>query len=61
MMEQPAGVYEVKAARREVIDGNIMPYGFKIAQFYILKELNIDVGGDDTASWPDLLTQPSCN
>ena len=61
MMEQPASVYKVKAARRGAIDGDIMPDSFKIGQFYILKQLNIDVGGDDAASWPDLLTQPSCH
>jgi hypothetical protein len=61
MMEQSASVYEVKAACREAIDGDVMPDSFKIGQCYIRKQMNIDVGSDDAASWPDLFTQPSCH
>jgi hypothetical protein len=52
MVEQPASVYEVKAAHRGAIDGDVMPDSFKVGQRYVLKQLNIDVSGDDAASWP---------
>jgi hypothetical protein len=50
MVEQPASVHEVKAILRGAIDCDIMPYSLKVGQFYILEQLDINVGSNDSAS-----------
>ena len=58
-MKQPASMNEIELARRKGIDCNIVSFGFKIGVFDVLKKLDVDVGGDDSASWPHLLAKPS--
>jgi hypothetical protein len=58
MVEQPASVDEVKAVLGWVIDCDVMPYGGEVGQIYVCEQLNINVGGDNSAGWSDLLTQP---
>jgi hypothetical protein len=53
-------VHEVKATLRRAIDCDVMFYGFKVVPIYILQQLDINVGGDNSARWSDLLTQPGC-
>jgi hypothetical protein len=52
MVEQPASVYEVKATFRRAIDCDVVLYGLKVGQIYILEQLDIDVGSNDSAGWP---------
>jgi hypothetical protein len=37
-----------------------MFYGLKVVPIHMLQQLDINVGGNNTAGWPDLLTQPGC-
>ena len=61
MVEQPATVYEVKAILGRTIHSDVVFYGFKVRQLYTFEQLYVDVGGNNTAGWPDLLTQPCCH
>src|SRR6516165_6979668 len=61
MVEQPPTVYEVKAILGETIDSDVVFYGLKVRQLYTLEQLDVDIGGNNSAGGPDLLTQPCCH
>jgi hypothetical protein len=61
MVEEPATVYEVKAIHGRTIDSDVVSYDLKIRQLYTFEQLDVDVGGNNSAGGPDLLTQPCCH
>jgi hypothetical protein len=61
MVEQPARVYEVKATLRQAVDCDVMFYRLKVRPVHIPEQLDINVGGNNSAGRPDLLAQPCCH
>jgi hypothetical protein len=40
--------------------GDVVSYGLEVGQPYIFEEMDVDVGGNNSAGWTDLITQPGC-